>query len=430
MGTTGSYHQIRDVAEAGFTEVPQQTVGAYLESTRFPNEVFVRAYQLSGAAEQFDRFSAMLRMIGIGKGKGIGIGIGSGIGTTESDTGARPETKSGSVKQSRDNSLGGCRADADLHPGTSRSNQSSSPMAIALSSFPNSGTSWLLNLVRHATGVFKHTVYKHECCPRPTSASATPTANGSATGSGIRCVESMKLSATTLPLHNANADGNGSGSGNGNHHNNSKVFVSDSLSVYAINETADRNGAGRLPLPGEAVLVKTHVVRYGKPENDKLSPNAHVAKVMRHVGAFQGIVHLIRNPIDNIASRVQRALQLQLRFQPSTADARASAGARNWIDDNTLRRELHTWASWHLALAEAVLKMPQLAKRHHVLTYVSCRVVSCRVYVAVLVCCLNQPDTGIRIPCGGTVVTPPPTTTLKAHKSKASSFISSFFLLS
>ena len=90
---------------------------------------------------------------------------------------------------------------------------------IGLCTFPNSGTSWTLNLLKGTTGVLKHTLYSKEC------------------------------------------DQNYRG-----------IFCQESRLGFAINETGDE--PGRMPLPWDPILVKTHMAKYGL--RNKQLPNAKV----------------------------------------------------------------------------------------------------------------------------------------------------------
>lgn len=92
---------------------------------------------------------------------------------------------------------------------------------IGLCTFPNSGTSWTLNLLKGVTGVLKHTLYPKEC-------------NQSYRG----------------------------------------MYCQPSRLGFAINETGDE--PGRMPLSTDPVLVKTHMAMYGL-RNSKL-PSAKVSK--------------------------------------------------------------------------------------------------------------------------------------------------------
>ncbi len=91
--------------------------------------------------------------------------------------------------------------------------------SIGLCTFPNSGTSWTLNLLKGTTGVLKHTLYHKEC------------------------------------------DQNYRG-----------IFCQPSRLGFAINETGDE--PGRMPLVHDPILVKSHMAKYGL--RNKQLPNAKV----------------------------------------------------------------------------------------------------------------------------------------------------------
>ena len=225
----------------------------------------------------------------------------------------------------------------------------SGPVPVALCSFPNSGTSWTLNLVRRATGIFKHTVYAKEC------------ANGQHRSENPVQCEWL----TGVSLQN--------------------VRGTPRIDVVAINETFDRNGPGRFAAPQESVLIKTHLFHYTRGSDDwqadmvgqSESPGslAHAQKVQQYLAQFAGAVHLLRNPIDNIVSRAFRAQKEQMNDR-SMRSADFHTSALPVLSDARFRQELDRWVSWHLSIARAISCWPPtqtafgyVPLRYHIAVY-------------------------------------------------------------
>jgi len=203
------------------------------------------------------------------------------------------------------------------------------PVPVMLATFPNSGTSWVLNLIRRASGIFKHTVYKKECSD----------VNGPNRKTCVR-----------FSMEQQNSSNNES---------------SLPRFVYAIKEAFDKNGPGRMGLAGEGVLVKSHLRHYKsvwdalneefadtEPLRD-FAPQMFSAEVSKELLGYAGVVHLIRNPIDNIVSRGLRA---------AGAQSGPHVTARVDMSIQELHFELLSWVQWHLSLLKSMICSKQQIK--------------------------------------------------------------------
>ena len=116
---------------------------------------------------------------------------------------------------------------------------------VGLLTFPNSGTTWTIDLVRQATGIRKHTIYEKELLG---------------------------------------------------------VGGEPSRGVLSVNSEEDR-----LPEYYEPVLVKSHVNKYGYYPVDGICPkdlDAVYAQWQRHLATdYSRHVRLVRNPFDNLRAR-------------------------------------------------------------------------------------------------------------------------------
>lgn len=244
---------------------------------------------------------------------------------------------------------------------------------VALCTFPNSGTSWLLNLVRHASGIFKHTVYQREC--------------DSQISRGRRSCVNASQHLVTSPTSNHMGCMDQC---NGIYKNDNTKFE-----VFAINETEDRNGIGRVAGQGDSILIKTHLLHYQhcamklKQNNSQQNKqnisdskiilcnlpqqfynethqyiNQWRLRLRQYLHKFEGVVHLIRNPIDNIVSRAIRLQQKKSARFEGKYESKYPL-----VSNSVLKMELDSWAAWHLALAEAVRNSINLTKRYKVLTF-------------------------------------------------------------
>ena len=157
---------------------------------------------------------------------------------------------------------------------------------IGLCTFPNSGTSWTLNLLKGATGVLKHTLYNKEC--------------------------------------NQNYRG---------------IFCQESRIGFAINETGDE--PGRMPLPWDPILVKTHMAKYGL--RNKQLPNAKL--FASKLKDFDRVVRLVRHPLDNFIARVN--LEINNNRCGENVDIFQCLGA------DFFKQDMERYFAWHRAMDDA-----------------------------------------------------------------------------